>query len=47
MKLNIKNLKGEVFQVELDPADNVDSLLPRFPPSKTKFRRQRICRQTL
>ena len=23
MKLSIKNLKGEVFQVEVEPADNV------------------------
>lgn len=30
MKLNIKNLKGEVFQVEVEPADNVDALLLRF-----------------
>lgn len=43
MKLNIKNLKGEVFQVELDPNDNVRLLLSRFPLSKTKYRRSKIC----
>jgi hypothetical protein len=38
MKLNIKNLKGEVFQIEVEPTDNVNFQLDRFPILKSKYK---------
>ena len=34
MKLNIKNLKGEVFQVEIEPADSVNVLKTKIQEVK-------------
>ena len=43
MKLKVKNLKGEVFEVEVEAEDSVQIVVLRFPPSKIKFRRPRAC----
>jgi len=43
MKLSIKNLKGEVFQVDAEPTDSVNIQQNRSPSSKLKSNRLRDC----
>ena len=43
MKLKVKNLKGEVFEVEVEAEDTVFNLLVRSQPSRIKSRKPRGC----
>ena len=47
MKLKVKNLKGEVFEVEVEPEDSVFFLLVRSRTSKIKSKKPRVCPQKL
>lgn len=42
MKLSVKNLKGEVFQVEVEPTDNVAIFTCRFKHSKQRYNNQKV-----
>jgi hypothetical protein len=46
MKINIKNLKGEVFSVEIDPSQTVPPLPFRSPTSRRRSARRRATRST-
>ena len=43
MKLKVKNLKGEVFEVEVEAEDSVLNPLVRSPCSRIKSRKPRGC----
>lgn len=41
MKIAVKNLKGEIFHVELEPTDNVPMTLRRSKLSRPKSKKPR------
>lgn len=45
MKINIKNLKGEIFSIEAEPTDSVLSQAPRSQPSNKKLKPIRAFQQ--
>lgn len=46
MKLSVKNLKGEVFQVDVEPSDTVPLSSPRSKTSRIRSKTPRVCLQT-
>ena len=47
MKLKVKNLKGEVFEVEVEPENSVLILIVRSSTSKIKSRKPKAWQQIL